>query len=385
MKNFTFVNPTKIVFGKDVLKKLPDLLPSDAKILLTYGGGSIKQNGIYNQVAGLLKDFEWYEFGGIEPNPHYETCLKAVEVIKEKGINFLLAVGGGSVIDGTKFIAAAACSPEGVDPWNLVLGKPKVTAALPFATILTLPATASEMNSGAVITKDKTKEKRNFSSPLLFPRFSILDPVFTFSLPKRQIANGVVDTFVHVMEQYCTYPVHGIMQDYFSEGILKTLLEDGPKALENPQDYDVRASLMWAATFGLNGIIACGVPEDWATHMIGHELTALHGLDHGVTLAIILPGVMKVMQDEKKAKILQMGERLYGIKEGSEQERTDRTIAATEDFFRSMGIKTHLSEYGLGEEVIEPIVRRFEERGWVLGENASITPEKVRQILTVRL
>lgn len=385
MKNFTFVNPTKIIFGKDSLKKLPELLPADANILVTYGGGSIKKNGIYNLLSEYLKDFQWYEFGGIEPNPHYETCLKAVEIIREKNIDFLLAVGGGSVIDGTKFIAAAACYPHDLDPWNLIVGKPKTNQAIPFATVLTLPATGSEMNNGAVITKNETKEKRAFSSPYVFPRFSILDPVFTFTLPKRQIANGVVDTFVHVMEQYCTFPVHGIMQDYFAEGIMKTLLQDGPKALENPEDYDVRASLMWAATFGLNGVIACGVPEDWATHMIGHEITALHGLDHGVTLAIVLPGVMKIMQDEKKSKILQMGERLYNITTGTEQEKIDKTIAATEMFFQRMGINTHLSDHGITQDDIEPIVNRFSDRGWTLGENASVTPEKIRQILTSRL
>ncbi|MDR3273208.1 MAG: iron-containing alcohol dehydrogenase [Flavobacteriaceae bacterium] len=385
MNNFTFVNPVKIIFGKNTIKHISGEIPANSKVLVTYGGGSIKRNGVYDQVAEALKGYEWYEFSGIEPNPHYETCIKAAALIKEKKVDYVLAVGGGSVIDATKFIVAAACFEDG-DPWRLLSEKPKVTAkkAVPFGTVLTLPATASEMNSGAVITKASTQEKLAFGSPLVFPKFSILDPTVTFSLPPTQISNGVADAFVHVVEQYLTYPANALLQDFMAEAVLKTLIIEGTKALENPNDYDVRANIMWACTCALNGWIAVGVPQDWATHMIGHELTAFYGIDHAKTLAVVLPGVMTILKDQKAEKILRLGKEVFGIQSDSASELIDSTIKATEEFFHKLNIKTRLSDYGIGDEAIEKVVNRMKERGWKLGEKENITFDVVRKILELR-
>ncbi|MDR2956071.1 MAG: iron-containing alcohol dehydrogenase [Prevotella sp.] len=381
MKNFSFVNPVKIIFGKDTIQQIANEIPQGSKVLMTYGGGSIKKNGVYDQAVKALKNFEWYEFSGIEPNPHYETCMKAVALIKEKGINFILSVGGGSVLDATKFIAAAACFEDG-DPWQILSKGAPIKKALLFGDIITLPATGSEMNSGAVITRDETKDKLSFASPLTYPKFSVLDPTATFTLPPRQTGNGIVDAFVHVMEQYLTYNEDDtLMQDHMAEAIVKTLVEEGPKALENPMDYNVRANLMWASTWALNGWISCGVPEDWATHMIGHEITALFGLDHAQTLAIVLPGVMTVLKDQKSKKIQRLGKEVFGIQG---ENAIPETIKAVESFFEKVSVKTHLSDYGLGEEVIEKVVDRLRNRGWKLGECHNITADTVKEILTLR-
>lgn len=385
MNNFVFYNPTKIVFGKDTIKKLNKLIPQESSVLITYGGGSIKRNGVYEQVKQALGSRKVFEFGSIEPNPHYETCMKCVDYIRENNIDFVLAVGGGSVIDATKFIVAAYYY-ETEDKWEILETNGQyIKKALPFGTVLTLPATASEMNNGAVITKKATLEKRAFHSNYAFPKFSILDPQTTFTLPEKQISNGIADTFVHVMEQYLTYPVRNQISDRFAESIIITLLEEAPKVFANTMDYDVRANLMWAATMGLNGWVACGAVQDWATHMIGHELTAFHNIDHGTTLSIVLPGVMKIQREEKGEKIIQFGERVFGIKEGEKQERITKTIEEVEKFFKSIHIPTRLSEVGLDEKCIEPIVQRIKDRNWSLGENGTINYEKVRLILLDRL
>ncbi|MDU1903753.1 MAG: iron-containing alcohol dehydrogenase [Dysgonomonas sp.] len=385
MENFSFVNPVKIIFGKDTIKNISQEIPAGSKVLVTYGGGSIKSNGVYDQVKDALSAFEWYEFSGIEANPHYETCMKAVSLIKEKNIDYLLAVGGGSVVDATKFIVAAACF-EGADPWDILAKRATIKEALPFGVVLTLSATGSEMNSGAVITKAETQDKLPFGSPLVYPKFSVLDPETTYSLPAKQVSNGVVDSFVHVIEQYLTYPVNAMIQDKFAEAILSVLTIEGPKALETPNDYDVRANLMWASTWALNGWITQGVPEDWTTHMIGHEITALFGLDHAQTLAIVLPGVMRVMKEQKAEKILQLGEQVFGIYNNmNREERIEATIQAVENFFEDMQTKTHLSDYGLGEEVVEAVSGRIGNRGWKLGEHHNITADIVKEILMLRL
>lgn len=383
MKNFEFANPVKILFGKGKIAKLSKEIPVGKNILIIYGGGSIKKNDVYRQVVTALQDHQWMEFSGIEANPHYETCLKAVNMIREYQIDFLLAVGGGSVIDATKFIAVAALYTG--DPWDLMIGKATIDKALPFGTVLTLPATGSEMNKGFVITKAETQEKFAMGSYKTFPQFSILDPETTYTLPDKQTANGIVDTFVHVTEQYLTFNQQTPLQDYFAESILKVLIEEGVKVFENPHDYDIRANLMWASTWGLNNWIAQGVEEDWATHMIGHELTAFYGIDHGQTLAIVLPGVLKVKSNTKAEKILQMGERVWGITAGSSEERIEKTINKTETFFHSLGIKTRLSDYGIGEDVIDKIAQRFKERNWFLGEHQDIDYQVVETILRLRL
>lgn len=362
MNNFNYYNPVQILFGKGKIAEISKYIPAGAKIMMTYGGGSIKKNGVYDQVMAALKGHTVVEFPGIEPNPHYETLMKAVGIVKSEQIDFLLAVGGGSVIDGTKFIVAAACF-EGADKWDILSKRARIEKALPFAAVLTLPATGSEMNAGAVITRAETQEKLDFGSPRVFPKFSVLDPETTYSLPKRQLANGIIDTYVHVMEQYLGYPDNAMIQDRFAEGILKTLIELAPRIYQAEKpDYDDRANFMWAATMGLNGLISCGVGEDWATHHIGHELTAFHGLDHGVTLAIVLPGVLNGVKELRKVKLLQYAERVWGI-DPNAPDAGKEAIARTEEFFQSLGVKTRLSDYGIGQETITRIVERFKERG----------------------
>lgn len=384
MYNFEFKNPVKIIFGKGTISKVSAEIPKNVKVLMTYGGGSIKINGVYDQVKNALKDVELLEFGGIEVNPHYETCMKAVEIVKAANIDFLLSVGGGSVLDATKFIAAAARFEKG-DPWEFILRRKKVEGAVPLGAVLTLPATGSEMNESSVITRISTQEKMSFSSPHVLPQFSILDPQCVYTLPDKQIANGIVDAFIHTIEQYLTFPVNSPIQDRFAESILTTLIEEGPKVLTNKKDYDAAANFMWSATVALNGWISPGVPQDWATHMIGHELTAFHGIDHARTLAIVLPGVMNIKRENKKEKILQYGKRIWGITEGSEDDKIDAAIAKTITFFESLGLPTTLSAYNVGEETIAKIVARFEKRPYKLGEKADIDFKQVEEILRDRL
>ncbi|UZE97924.1 iron-containing alcohol dehydrogenase [Alkalimarinus alittae] len=385
MLNFTFHNPTRIHFGEGQIKAITKEIPADAKVLVTYGGGSIKKNGVYDQVSEALKDHTWFEFSGIEPNPSYDTLIKALDIIKAHQVDYLLAVGGGSVVDGTKFIAAAAKYSNG-DPWDIVAKQQKVTAALPIGAVLTLPATGSETNTGAVVTRDGNKLP--FSSPLVRPLFAVLDPAVTLTLSDRQISNGVVDAFVHTMEQYLTYSVDGKVQDRISEGLLLTLIEEGPKALteENKHNLDVRANIMWSATLALNGLIGAGVPQDWATHMIGHELTGGYGIDHARTLSIVLPGVMKVCRDAKAGKLLQYAERVWGVTEGDDNSRIDKAIALTEGFFKQMGVPTRLSDVDLAESDIDDIMVKLEQHGMVaLGERREVTPEVSRKILQAAL
>ncbi len=385
MNNFSVRNTTQIHFGKGQITKIKDEIPADARVLITYGGGSIKKNGVLDQVHTALNGYTCFEFSGIEPNPHFETLMKAVEIVKKENITYILAVGGGSVIDGSKFIAAASLYPN--DPWEILKTYgAHVADAIPLGCVLTLPATGSEMNSGAVITKAETKDKLFFDSVHVQPRFSVLDPETTYSLPTRQVANGVVDSFVHTVEQYMTYPVNAKVQDRFAEGLLHNLFEDGPAALANPTDYDVRANLMWTATMALNGTLNTGVPTDWATHMIGHEITGLYGLDHAQTLAIVLPAVWKYKKEQKKAKLLQYAERVLDLRTGSDDERVDAAIKKTEEFFESMGNPPRLSAYGLDASVIPAVAEKLTQHGHVkLGEYGDITPEDVKEILKLAL
>jgi len=385
MFNFTYYNPTKIVFGRGTIAELPQLLPEKARVLMLYGGGSIKRNGVYDQVCAALMKRKFSEFSGIEPNPRYETCLKAVAQIKDKGSDFLLAVGGGSVIDATKFIAAAA-RYKGKDPWQLMFDWSLVPAdTLPLGCVLTLPATGSEMNQGAVISREETQEKLVLHSPYLYPRFSILDPETTYSLPKRQTANGIVDAFVHVTEQYLTFPADAPLQDRQAEAILLTLIEEGPKALRRPRNYAVRANLMWCATQALNGLIGCGVPQDWATHLIGHELTALYGIDHAQSLAVVLPGVLHHQLKRKKAKLLQYAERVWKLSRGIANVRAVKAIEKTEQFFRSLGVGTRLSDYKIPAEAAELAAARLARRRARLGEHEDLTGKEIAEILRSRV
>ena len=383
MLNFELYNPTNLVFGKGQIEKLATLVPQGAKIIITYGGGSILKNVIHAQVIENLKDFEIVEFGGIEANPHFETLMKAVAVVKEQNIDFILAVGGGSVIDGTKFISAAAkFDGDPIDILQKRLLIKDLSNVIPFGTILTLPATGSEMNSGSVVTIESTKEKLAFGGSALFPKFSICDPTVIESLPKRQLQNGIVDDYTHVLEQYLTYVHDGFLQDRIAEGILQTLIEIGPKVVENPKDYALASNFMWSCTMALNGLIQKGVPQDWATHMIGHELTALYGIDHARTLAVVGPNLYRVMFETKKGKLAQYGQRIFNLT-GTEDEIAKQAIDKTVEFFHTMGMETKLSDYTKEyDSTANFIVNRFEERGWLgLGEKQNITLEKVKSIV----
>lgn len=383
MYSFEYKNPVKILFGKDTIAKIENEIPKSSKVLITYGGGSIKKNGVYDQVVGALKGHQVYEFGGIEANPEYTTLMKAVSIAKENGIEFLLAVGGGSVLDGTKFISAAA-KYEGEDTWDILAKHAPVSSAVPLASVLTLPATGSEMNSFAVVSRRELQLKLAFGSPLLFPQFSVLDPNVMESLPQKQKANGVVDAYVHVLEQYLTFPNEASVQDHWAEGVLKTLLCYGERYVHEEFNYDVASNIMWAATCALNGMIGVGVAHDWATHGIGHEITALHGLDHAQTLAIVLPGMMRVMFDTKEEKIRRYAKNVFDI---SDKEFTkDLVIEKTEQFFNSLGVKTKLNDYEIGKDAIPALIENLAKGKEIkIGEKGLVTAEKVEAILEDRI
>lgn len=385
MLNFTFHNPTAIIFGQGSIAQLSERVPRNARVLMLYGGNSAEKNGTLSEVRAALQDRYIHEFGGIEPNPTYETLMRAVELARSNHLDFLLAVGGGSVIDGTKFVAAAVHYPQ--DPWHILeTGGADVKQALPFGSVLPLPATGSEMNAGSVITRRATQAKRVFHSAHVFPRFSILDPQKMNTLPVRQLANGVADAFTHVIEQYLTYPAQAHVQDRMAEALLQTLVDIGPKVLATGHDAAARASLMWTATLALNGLIGAGVPQDWSTHMIGHELTALHDIDHARTLAVVLPANLKVRRAAKREKLLQYAERVWQLREGDEEARIDAAIQRTEAFFESLGIPTRLSAYALGADAVEPVVRQLEAHGLTaLGERSEVTLTVSRQILEAAL
>ena len=382
MNNFDFKNPTKIIFGKDTIVQIKNEIPKNAKVLLLYGGGSIKKNGIYDQVKTALKTVEVLEFGGIPANPEYAVLMDALKVIKDENITYLLAVGGGSVIDGTKFLSAAAVY-NGETPWDILTQNIRTEKGMPFGTVLTLPATGSEMNSGAVITRRETKEKLAMGGPGLFPEFSVLDPQVITSIPQRQLANGLADAFTHVLEQYMTYSVGALLQDRFAESILQTLIEVAPKVLKDPTDYKAASNFMWSCTMALNGLIQKGVPGDWAVHAIGHELTALFNIDHARTLAVIAPSHYRFNFEAKKEKLAQYGERVWNITEGNIDDKANAAINKTVAFFHELGIDTKLSDYTKDYEgTAELISNRFTDRGWLgLGEHQNLSPEKVEEIV----
>lgn len=386
MNNFNFFNPTRIVFGEGQIKEINQLIPETARVMILFGGQSAKKHGTVDEVISALGDRYFEEFGGIEANPSYTTLMRAVEQIRDNQLDYLLAVGGGSVIDGTKFVAAAV-NCDG-DPWQeiLVNGAKEIQSALPFGSVLTLPATGSEMNANSVVTRYETQEKLAFNNPQVYPEFSVLDPTKAYTLPAKQLANGVVDAYTHIMEQYLTYPVDAKVQDRFAEGLLLTLIETGPELLETPSDYNLQANFMWTATLALNGLIGAGVPQDWATHMIGHELTALHGLDHAQTLAIILPSIMHEQRVHKHEKLLQYAERVWHITDGDEETRINLAITKTRDFFEQMGVKTRLSDYQIPAEAIPVMIKQLGEHGLnQLGEHGDVDLDKSRKVLEASL
>lgn len=389
MFNFSFENTTKIHFGEGKIAALSKEIPANANVLFVYGGGSIKTNGVYDQVVDALKDHTFVEFSGIEPNPKYDTLVKALPIIKENNIDYILAVGGGSVVDGVKFIAAAAffeAKNEGDEPWDILAKQAPINKALPIGAVLTLPATGSESNIGSVVTKDGNKLA--FMHPLVRPKFAVLDPKVTLSLSERQVSNGVVDAFVHTIEQYLTYPVNAKVQDRFAEGLLHTLIEEGEKVLqpEHNKDLEVRANIMWAATMALNGLIGTGVPQDWTTHMLGHELTAEFNIDHARTLSIVLPAVMKVCKADKHAKLVQYAERVWNITTGTDEQKIEQAIAKTEAFFVAMKVPTRLSEVDVDASKIDTLVKRLEQHGMTqLGEHQKVTLDVSREIYQLAL
>lgn len=382
MENFIFQNPVKILFGKGMAAKAAALIPAKAKILLVYGGGSVKKNGSYDQTVAAIGKRKFVEFGGIEPNPEYATCMKAVKLAREKKLDFIIALGGGSVIDACKFIAAAAVY-KGKDPWDILEKGLPVKDALPFGTVLTLPATGSEMNMNSVVSRREIGQKLAFASEKVYPQFSVLDPTFTYTLPRRQTRNGVIDAFVHVMEQYLTRPANAEIQDRFAESIAQTLVKEGPVALKKPEDYDCRANIMLAATMALNHLIAVGVPQDWSSHLIGHELTALYGLDHAETLAIALPKVMEYKKAQKLDKIVQLGKRVFGIEEKGKIKAANATIEAVKKFFVKMGAGVELKSYKLPADAPEAVGKNIARTYKAIGENGDITPADVVKILKI--
>ena len=380
MYNFQYANPTRVCFGEGQIATLPELIPAGSRLLVLYGGGSIKQNGVYEQLTQALAGREWLEFPGIGANPQYDQLMEAVDLVKRERIDFLLAVGGGSVVDGTKFVAAAACF-EGEDPWDILLDKAPIKAALPLGCVLTLPATGSESNPAAVVSRGEAK--LSFYNPLVLPRFAVLDPTTTYSLPPRQVGNGVVDAFVHILEQYLTFPVGGEVQDRLAEGLLQVLVDNGPRALTEPTNYQVRANLMWAASLALNGLIGRGVPQDWSTHAIGHQLTALHGLDHAQSLAVVLPSLLREQSAQKQEKLAQFAERVWHSGREDRALRIEEAIIRTEQFFQQMGVGTRLADYGLTESCIPAICSNLKRFGLTaLGEQQDIDPDKVARILS---
>lgn len=377
MENFEFYNPTKIVFGKGEISKLAELVSAE-KVLLLYGTGSIKTNSVYDQVINALKGKKLFEVAGVRPNPTYEKAMEAVNLIRREGIEFILAIGGGSVLDSAKFISLAV--PYQGEAWDILTNRDlNYTSAVPFGSVLTLAATGSEMNCFFVISRGE--DKLSAGHPLVYPKFSILDPLTTMSLSDRQVGNGIVDAFVHVMEQYLTFDAKAPLQDRFAEATLKTLIEEGPKSLKT-KDYDSRANHMWCATMALSGVFGVGIPHDWSTHMIGHELTALYGIDHARTLALVFPSMMWEMRKEKFAKIKQYGERIWNISVNNDED-VKKVIQATSKFFVEMGLPVTFKDYNIGPEVVAKVTHRFERRGFEpLGETQGVSLEKIQAVLS---
>ena len=382
MHDFTYYNPVKVLFGKGQIKQLSQLISPNKKILLTYGGGSIKANGVYQQVEQALQGYKVIEFSGIEANPDYDTLMKAVEICRSEKIDLILAVGGGSIIDGSKFIALAA--KYSGDAWDILTKHDAIfTEAIDLGAILTLPATGSEMNSGAVVSRRSIGAKQAFMNPLVFPKFAILDPETTYSLPKRQLQNGIIDPFIHVTEQYLTTDVNSSIQDGFAEAVLKTLISVGQDIVNGTQDYDTRANWMWAATNALNGIIGIGVDHDWATHMIGHELTAAYGLDHGQTLAIVAPQLWRQQSANKSAKLLKFAHNVWGLENNHPDVAIKQAIIKTEEFFHSLGVKTKFADYGITVDAEKIVANLFKYSSSNLGEHQNIDATAVKEILAM--
>ncbi len=385
MNNFYSYNPTKIIFGTGMIPNIAREIPADSRVMIVYGGGSVKENGVLDQVKEALAGYATEEFSGIEPNPEYGACISMIEKIREFNADFLLAVGGGSVIDATKF-AALGYYADG-DPWDFVEGsKPVPGKALPFGCIQTYPASGSEMNNACVISRRETGQKEVVASLATYPRFSVLDPSIPLTLSPKQLAHGIVDIFIHVLEQYVTYPCNAYVQERQAEALLLAIKDVALRVIANPADYQLMSNLMWSAPHAVNGVLSRGVPVDWSTHEIGHMLTACYGITHAESIALVLPGVWRDQFENKKEKLAQYGRRVWGL-DGGEVEVANGAIAATEAFFHSMDVPTTLTAHGLdAEEAAETISRKFKERGkGAIGERNEIDSERIKQILQCRV
>jgi len=373
---FNYHNPTQIFFGPNSFTHLRELIPRNAKIMMLYGGGSIKLNGVYEQVTQVLAGYDWVEFSGVEANPTLETLNRAVEVVRASKLDFILAVGGGSVIDGAKFIASAALYQG--DGWDIVSGKHVIQQALPVGVILTLAATGSESNAGAVVTRAATHEKRVFFVPPARPRFAILNPRVMESLPDRQLENGLVDAFVHVCEQYLTYPVGALVQDGYAEAVMRAL-NTLANTFDQRRELGWMQNLMWAANQALSGIIGVGVPLDWATHRMAVELTALYGIDHGRTLSILQPWLLRETIAAKRAKLEQMGRNVFGLTHPS----ADDTIVAIENLYRSVNMPVHFRDTGINApDAALRIMQAIRAHGnAALGGHAELDDTKTERII----
>ncbi|WP_282172993.1 iron-containing alcohol dehydrogenase [Cytobacillus firmus] len=356
MQNFTFYNPTKLIFGKDQLSQLQTEIPQyGKKVLVVYGGGSIKRNGLYDKVMAELTEIgaEVFELAGVEPNPRISTVRKGVEICKNEGVDFLLAVGGGSVIDCTKAIAAGA-KYDG-DAWDLVIKKAFAAEALPFGTVLTLAATGSEMNAGSVITNWETNEKYGWGSPVTFPKFSILDPVNTFTVPRNQTVYGIVDMMSHVLEHYFHLEENTDFQDRMCESLLITIMEAAPKLLENLESYEHRATILYSGTMALNGILNMGYRGDWATHNIEHAVSAVYDIPHGGGLAILFPNWMKHNLNVKPERFKQLAVRVFNVDTAgkTDEEAALEGIEKLREFWNSIGAPSRLADYDIDDSKIE--------------------------------
>lgn len=379
---FKLCIPTEIVFGSGQISALSELVQPGARVLLVYGGGSIKRNGVYEQVRAALATCEVSEFGGIEVNPLYETCLRAAALARTMQTQLILAVGGGSVVDAAKFIATIV--PLQVDdPWDYLAKGGAPSGTLPVGAVLTLPATGSESNPVSVISSRERHLKIPFANEAARPKFAILDPDTMKSLDKRQLQNGVVDAFTHVVEQYLTLPVNTPVQFGFSEVLMETLIEWGPRLVEKG-DATSREVVMWAANQALNGLIGAGVPQDWSTHMIGHAITALYDIDHARTLSMVMPSLMRFRSAAKKDMLLRYARRVWHIDTADENAAREEAIRRTEAFFRQMGCPVRLSDVAPIRIVPDDILEHLERAGQTaLGESADIGPKEVKEILVL--
>ena len=387
MQNFDYMTPTRLIFGKESIVKLPEVMgPLGKRVLLTYGGGSIKKSGLYDRVKELLADFEIFELSGIQPNPKYDpSVLDGVRMCKEHNIDVILAVGGGSVLDCSKAIAAGACYDG--DPWDLISYKVKAKAALPIVDIITLAATGSEYDAGGVISRTETNDKIGYVDPLLYPRVSILDPTYTFTVSKKQTAAGIADAMNHTMEQYFAEDTT-LLNDGFCESMLRSLMVNGRKCLENPEDYTARAEMMLCCTYGCNRILSLGNSQSgWPCHGIEHALSAYYDITHGEGLAIITPRWMRhILSDRTIDRFVKYGINVFGIDSSlPKQEIAEKAIDETYKFFESINIPMHLRDVGIDDSRLDEMAHHIAANEGLENAYVPLTEQDIKKILVESL